>query len=47
MKRYMILISWAILAIFFFVGCGETVNGMIKDTRRIGGGVKKVFVRDG
>lgn len=47
MKRFTLLISWLILAVFFLVGCGETVNGMIKDTRRIGSGVKKVFVRDG
>ncbi|MBD3425936.1 MAG: hypothetical protein GF409_01740 [Candidatus Omnitrophica bacterium] len=30
----------------FLAGCGETVNGMIKDTKRIGKGVKTVFVRD-
>jgi len=31
---------------FILAGCGETVNGMVKDTKRIGGGVKKVFIRD-
>lgn len=37
----------ALLAVIsFLAGCGETVNGMVKDTKRIGSGVKKVFVRD-
>jgi len=27
-------------------GCGETVTGVVKDARRIGTGVKTVFIRD-
>jgi len=30
---------------FLVTGCGETVNGMVKDTKRIGTGIKTVFVR--
>ncbi|MFC1644352.1 hypothetical protein ACFL5C_03460 [Candidatus Omnitrophota bacterium] len=35
-----------LLLIAFIAGCGETVNGMIKDTKRIGTGVKTVFIRE-
>ncbi|MDP8299507.1 MAG: hypothetical protein P9L88_06370 [Candidatus Tantalella remota] len=35
-----------LIIVAFIAGCGETVNGMVKDTKRIGGGVKKVFIRD-
>lgn len=45
MKRFAQAAS-LILLIAFLAGCGETVNGMVKDTRRIGSGVHKVFVRD-
>ncbi|MGB2600760.1 MAG: hypothetical protein WBD00_06900 [Candidatus Omnitrophota bacterium] len=45
MRKLFSLVSLLIL-ITFLAGCGETVNGAIKDTKRIGSGVKKVFVRD-
>ena len=45
MKRFVQATSLALLVVFL-AGCGETVNGMVKDTRRIGSGVHKVFVRD-
>lgn len=45
MKKVFILVSLLVL-VTFLAGCGETVNGAIKDTKRIGGGIKKVFVRD-
>jgi len=45
MKIYIKLITLIILA-SFLAGCGETMNGMVKDTKRIGTGVKTVFIRD-
>ena len=45
MKRLLSFISLLLLVVFL-VGCGETVNGMVKDTKRIGTGVHQVFVRD-
>lgn len=36
-----------ILLVSFLAGCGETVSGMVRDTKRIGSGVRKVFVREG
>ena len=45
MKKIFSFVS-LIIIVAFLVGCGETVNGAIKDTRRIGSGVKKVFVRE-
>lgn len=45
MKKIISFISILIL-ISFLAGCGETVHGMVKDTKRIGSGVRKVFVRD-
>ena len=45
MRKFFSLVS-LLLLVAFLAGCGETVNGMIKDTKRIGSGVKKVFVRD-
>ncbi len=46
MRRFVSLISLMLL-LSFLAGCGETVNGVVKDSRRIGAGVRKVFVRDG
>ena len=45
MKKFAALIT-VIVAVSFLSGCGETVTGMVKDTKRIGGGVKKIFVRE-
>jgi predicted small secreted protein len=45
MRRLIPAISLIVLA-GFLAGCGETVHGMVKDTRRIGSGVKKVFIRE-
>ena len=45
MKRFLAFVSHLIL-VSFLVGCGETVNGMVKDTKRIGSGIHQVFVRD-
>jgi len=45
MRKITAFIS-VIIAVSFLVGCGETVTGVVKDTKRIGGGVKKIFVRE-
>ncbi len=45
MKKIVLTVS-LLLLVAFLAGCGETVNGMIKDTKRIGTGVRTVFVRD-
>ena len=46
MRRLVSLISLMLL-VSFLAGCGETFTGVVKDTKRIGSGVRKVFVRDG
>ncbi|MFH1411177.1 MAG: hypothetical protein ABIG55_00805 [Candidatus Omnitrophota bacterium] len=46
MKRIASLAA-VLLIMSFLAGCGETVSGMVKDTKRIGSGVRKVFVREG
>ncbi len=45
MRKSLSIIALLIIVIFL-AGCGETLNGMGKDTRRIGKGIKTVFVRD-
>ena len=39
-------VIYMILVVIVMSGCGETVRGMWKDTKRVGEGVKKVFVCD-
>lgn len=38
-----------VLALFCsnIIGCGETVSGAGKDIKRVGKGIKTIFVRDG
>jgi predicted small secreted protein len=45
MRKLTAVIS-LLIVVSFLAGCGETVNGVVKDTKRIGGGVKKIFIRD-
>jgi predicted small secreted protein len=45
MRKVITLIS-LLLLVAFITGCGETVRGAVKDTKRIGSGIKKVFVSD-
>lgn len=45
MNKIISLVSLLVL-ISFLAGCGETVTGAVRDTRRIGKGIRKVFVRD-
>lgn len=45
MKNILRAIS-VLLLVSFLAGCGETVTGIAKDGRRIGGGVRQIFIRD-
>jgi len=36
-----------LIVVSFLAGCGETLSGMVKDTKRIGSGMRKVLVKDG
>lgn len=38
----LLLISFALM----LAGCGETLNGISKDVKRMGKGVKTIFVRE-
>jgi len=41
------VIALILIVVFLTVaGCGETFNGFGKDARRIGKGVKTIFVKD-
>ncbi len=41
------MIIFLLVLVVFLAGCGETINGICKDTKRIGVGVHTVFVREG
>jgi len=45
MKRIMSTIV-VFVFILFLVGCGETVKGAKKDTKRVGRGIKTIFKSD-
>lgn len=45
MRKYAMIFAM-LLVVAFLAGCGETVKGMVKDTKRVGTGVRKIFVRD-
>ena len=45
MKKFAALIS-ILIVLSFLAGCGETVHGVVKDTRRVGTGIRTIFVRD-
>ncbi len=45
MKKMILLILLAIFSASLF-GCGETINGIGKDVKRVTRGVKTIFVRD-
>jgi len=46
MARNFIVFICLVLVMMVLAGCGETFNGMVKDTKRIGHGVKTIFIRD-
>jgi len=46
MKRHVALILALIFVTLVITGCGETFSGIGKDARRIGKGVKTVFIRE-
>ena len=45
MNKFKILAALMALAMLAS-GCGETISGIGKDAKRIGKGVKTVFIRD-
>lgn len=45
MRKAVVIFLLAAFSACLF-GCGETVSGIGKDARRIGKGVKTVFIRD-
>lgn len=45
--RKLILAVFLMVVIFQLCGCGETIQGIGKDTRRMGKGVKTIFIREG
>lgn len=45
MKRFFIGIILMVFTITLF-GCGETFTGVTKDVKRMGKGVRTVFLRD-
>ncbi len=46
MKKMFVVVALLSLTAFLVTGCGETIHGMVRDTKRIGGGVKSIFVSD-
>lgn len=45
MKNYALALVLLLLTAVIMAGCGETLNGLSKDARRIKKGVKTVFMR--
>ncbi|MGB2706160.1 MAG: hypothetical protein WBC74_04835 [Candidatus Omnitrophota bacterium] len=46
MKKIVVLVLLLISVSLIITACGETFSGMGKDTRRMGQGVKTIFIRD-
>jgi len=46
MRSMSVLFIAIFIVALFTAGCGETVSGLGKDARRIGKGVKTVFIRE-
>jgi len=44
--RKAVSIMSLLLLIVFLAGCGETLTGVSKDSKRIGSGVRKIFIRE-
>ncbi len=44
--KKLVFTVFLVTVMFQLSGCGETVSGIGKDARRIGKGVKTIFVRD-
>ncbi|MFH1799137.1 MAG: hypothetical protein ABH844_07380 [Candidatus Omnitrophota bacterium] len=45
MRNLMGIFSILIIVVFL-AGCGETINGVVKDAKRVSAGVQKIFIRD-
>ncbi|MBN1493949.1 MAG: hypothetical protein JW938_07370 [Candidatus Omnitrophica bacterium] len=46
MRRECYCLVYIVLAAIILTGCGETVRGAWKDTKRVGNGIKTIFVCD-
>ena len=46
MKKSIALVLALIFVSLIIAGCGETFSGMGKDTRRMGKGIKTIFIKD-
>jgi len=46
MKKCALFLIIILFLHFFTAGCGETLSGVGKDIKRIGHGIKTVFVRE-
>ncbi|MBF0252601.1 MAG: hypothetical protein HQL29_02195 [Candidatus Omnitrophica bacterium] len=46
MKKLLFLFCGMAVLSLLMSGCGETCNGIIKDSKRIGTGIKTVFIRE-
>lgn len=44
--KKLILTGFLTVIILQLSGCGETVQGISKDTRRVGKGIKTIFTRE-
>ncbi len=44
--KKIILVMFIAMLVLPLSGCGETVHGVSKDVKRMGKGVKTIFIRD-
>jgi len=44
--KRLILAAFVSMLVLQLSGCGETVQGISKDAKRMGKGVKTIFIRD-
>ena len=44
--KKLFLAAFAVMLILQLAGCGETFHGIGKDAKRMGKGVKTIFIRD-
>ncbi len=46
MNKIFFLLCCMVVMASLLIGCGETFNGAVKDSKRIGSGIKTVFIRE-
>ncbi|MBN1353186.1 MAG: hypothetical protein JW994_00755 [Candidatus Omnitrophica bacterium] len=47
MKHKVRLLLVLLLLMFILSACGETINGVTKDAKRVGKGIRTIFIRNG